>query len=214
MKRKLKSIKINIKYSFDFEVNRVFNLIRKSDWYAKHYKGKLYLPNFMQKKAIGYFKNLSKTMIKTNLIKEHKPEQYKKISEIIKQQCEIVSFDITNKFLDSKLKIKPEYILFLTKYGTNGSYDLPNVIVINFQEKSIQRILNIIIHEIIHLAIEQSAIKYKLTYLQKEKIVDLIFSNTLPNFYIKQQFPETKDLNKIDKILKQFFWTHQPGDVV
>jgi hypothetical protein len=168
-------IKIKIRYSLDFETHRVFETIKKLNWYDR-YGYKVCIPRALQKSTSLSRKNLTKQDIKKAVSKEYNKENYKKISEKLHHLLVKTFPYIAKKFTDFNLRLRPAYVLFLTRYGTNGSYDTPNVIIVNFWKKSLKRILNILIHEMIHLTIEKSVIKHKLTHAQKERRVGFIFA--------------------------------------
>ncbi len=64
-----------------------------------------------------------------------------------------------------------DYIILLTKYGVYGSYYLPNKIFINIQ-RDIKDIVATIIHEIIHLRVEDIVKQKRLNHEEKEELVE------------------------------------------
>lgn len=63
------------------------------------------------------------------------------------------------------------YFVYLSKYGALGSYAMPNKVFINIQREP-EDITKTIIHEIIHLQVENQVIANHLTQDEKEKMVD------------------------------------------
>jgi len=48
----------------------------------------------------------------------------------------------------------------------------------------------VIFHEMIHLAIEPLIKKYNVPHWRKERVVDLLYKELLPEFSFKQKIPE------------------------
>ncbi|MFC1700789.1 hypothetical protein ACFLZ0_01485, partial [Patescibacteria group bacterium] len=95
------------------------------------------------------------------------------------------------------------YDLILTKYGTGGSYNLPNRIILNFNKKTPNDIIRIIIHEIIHLLIQPLIEKFEIEHWPKERIVDLMLSKIMPELTKMQKLSQNTE--KIDKLFNKFF---------
>ena len=66
---------------------------------------------------------------------------------------------------------KSEYHIFLTKFGTYGSYDLPNKIFLNIYQP-LNKISDVLRHEIKHLQLENLIVKQNLNHEKKEKLVN------------------------------------------
>lgn len=115
-----------------------------------------------------------------------------------------------------ELKIKDfkefeEYNILYTAYGMGGSYDFKsgNVIILlnNFKN-----IIHTIVHEIIHIGIEESWVKkLKLSHWEKEALVDGIckkyFSDILVDYKIKtninQEIFELVIKNDLDELYQK-----------
>jgi len=63
------------------------------------------------------------------------------------------------------------YIVELTPYGVYGRYQLPNRITVNTQRRP-EDIAKTILHEVVHLRLEAEVKRKKLTYRQKEDLVE------------------------------------------
>jgi len=112
------------------------------------------------------------------------------------------------------------YNVVFTLYGSGGSYDPQNGTVTLFTTKkgdfkNYKNPANTIIHEIVHIAIEESIVqKFELSHSLKELTVDtmvkLLFSNLLPeykvqnmgNFNIDNYLKNTNDIKNLDKTIK------------
>lgn len=194
-----KVINIKIKYSISFETQRVFDVAKKIDWF-KRMSYEVDLPKDLK---IENTKKITKKIIIDAIINEYNSIDYEKAVKIIKQNWDKISSELAKNFLSIKLKPKSSYNIFLTKYGTGGSYNLPNYIIVNFRKRTADDLVRIIIHEIIHLMIEPSVKKNKVQHWQKERLVDLIFSKIMPSVAKMQKLP--KEVQKIDLIFNKFF---------
>ncbi|MDO8664027.1 MAG: hypothetical protein Q7K44_00525 [Candidatus Liptonbacteria bacterium] len=167
---------LEIKYSLAFETRRILETIKKLDWYKRHgYRAGL--PKSLNVDD-SHVKKITRQSIKQILLKEYRKDDYKKALDKLNRYWKRNSADLSGRLERPGLKTKKSYVLILTQYGVNGSYYLPDVIVINFRKKSLKRIFKIIAHEIIHLEFEKSAMKRKLTHEQKEKLVNSIYRKT------------------------------------
>lgn len=111
------------------------------------------------------------------------------------------------------------YRIQLTLYGSGGSYDpdTGNIIIFATKDgafKQYNNPANTLIHEIVHIGIEESIIqKYNVPHPLKERIVDTIvllhFGSLLPEYKLQQmgdtrldQYLKNKaDLDRLDKIV-------------
>jgi len=123
---------------------------------------------------------------------------------------------------DWRFKPFENYKVVFTLYGTGGSYNPDSGMVtlfttpegkfMNYEEPA-----NTIIHEIIHMGIEESIVqKYNLSHGVKERIVDIIvsilFKDSLPNYKIQNMgdakidkfLRNKKDLKELDSVIKKF----------
>jgi len=89
------------------------------------------------------------------------------------------------KEYNNKLNISHPFHVYLSYYGCDGYYYLPDIIVVNIYNNTIDYIIENILHEIVHLLIEK---KYKnYSYQRKEKVVDQVILKSglkkyLPNY--------------------------------
>jgi len=195
----MKKIKIKFKYSLDLEVQRLVYTLKKINWYIING----YKVNLPSKLEGAYIKTADKKYIRNLLQKEYRPNDYRSIAFGAKKGWGKISDILTIQFQKIGLNFAEEYIIFLTKYGVGGSYELPNKIVINFYNKKIPDILKTIIHEIIHLSIENIISKFNISHWEKERLVDLIFLKMFPRASKIQRLPiKTK---KIDRIFNSFY---------
>lgn len=152
-------------------------------------------------------------------------QDYQKAYEKIEEQR-----DLINKMVNQLNKCKREwnfkeydaYKINLTLYGPGGSYnpDDGSIIIFATKEgkfKQYDNPANTLIHEIVHIGIEESIInEFVVAHSLKERIVDkfvwLNFAKDLPEYRIQNMGDERiddylnkkKDLKKLDSIVESF----------
>mgnify|MGYP001614309841 CR=1 FL=1 len=196
--------KLNIIYKKEFDIQRVINTIKKIDWYVENkinYKTFSFPQKIDKEKLKGY----SEEEITNIVITEYSDVLYKENEKFLVENWNKVSKEIESAFSKSSLLCQEEYRIFLTKYGTAGSYDLPNTIIINISKVFGIGMLKTIIHEITHLAIEENITKYKIGQAQKERIVDLFFVKNFPKRAILQNIYMSMNTDKIDQTFDDNF---------
>lgn len=115
-----------------------------------------------------------------------------------------------------------QYEVNLTLYGPGGSYDpdIGSIVILTTKEggfKQHPNPANTLIHEVIHIGIEESIVnKYSVPHSLKERIVDkfvlLNFDELLPEYRIQNMgdvridkyLKKKKDLRKLDSIVEKF----------
>lgn len=192
-------IKINIRHSLTFEIQRVISVAKRAEWYEKM-KYRLSLPKGI---ALAEIKNFSTNQIKKAVAKEYKEENYEKAKLHIQKEWNGNCAGLKEKIIKNGLQPHDAYIIFLTKYGVGGSYELPNKIIINFKTIEIADMPRVIIHEIIHLAIEPLIQKHETRHWEKERIVDLLFNRIDRTLSRMQNI--TINTQKIDTSFGKFF---------
>lgn len=111
-----------------------------------------------------------------------------------------------------------EYTVRLTKYGPGGSYDhKKGHIIIKVNEKGISSyrdVTEMIIHEIIHIGIEEAIVKrYSLSHREKERIVDCFLE-----FHFYKAFKKYIKFNEKSMAIDSFLtgedsWIHLPRQI-
>lgn len=154
-------------------------------------------------------------------------EDYNKAYQKVLSQEQLIN-DLLNEIIISKkswdydFKIFESYNIVFTLYGTGGSYNPENGTVTLLTTKegdfvNYKNPANTIIHEIVHLGIEESIVqKNKLPHGLKERIVDtivfLMFKKQLPNFQIQKMgdikfddyLKQKEDLKKLNSNLAKY----------
>lgn len=188
---------LQIKYSLEDERKRVEETISKISWYLKHgYEKSIYLPGIT---LIESNMLLDKNKILHHMENEYKEKIYHETVAMILRDWKKIRDKWARKPSSLKsLKLLPAYTVLLTRYGTGGSYIIPNIIILNIRNKDCRKFAATIFHEIIHLAIEPFIQKHPITHWEKERLVDIIFKKLLPETAFEQNVsPETRIVDKI-----------------
>lgn len=164
-------------FSEQKEIERVQGIYKKIDWY----------------RANGYDIDVPKKDIHKEL--SDNKRKYQETSEKLNR----LSIDTASV---DKIFKPIKYDVFLTMYGTKGSYVPPGGIIVNIRNRTIKDITDTIIHEYIHLQIHKYIKKYNITHWDKERIVDLIVNKY---FKINRWQNIKKYKTDIDKLFNKYF---------
>ena len=196
--------KIKIIYNKELDVQRVINTIKKIDWFVENkYEYKKF--SFPKVLDVEKLKNYSDKEIENAVISEYDEEIYKKNETFLVNNWGKILEEIKNSFSRSSILVQDEYIIYFTKYGTGGSYNLPNTVIINLNKRWNVGMLGTIIHEIIHLAIEKDILEYKIEQWQKERIIDLFFIKNFSRRVYIQNVYNSINTEKIDQTFEDNF---------
>ena len=150
---------------------------------------------------------------------------YQKGFQKIEVQLELIN-DIVEELLSMDLdwdfKSFLNYDIILTLYGPGGSYNPDEGSIVLYSNskgefKGYSNPINTIVHEIVHIGIEQPLIqKYQISHTMKERIVDsivsILFSEELPDYKIQDmgdyridpKLKTVEDILELEHILKSF----------
>ena len=186
-------MKINIKFGKEFDKNRIKNSVARLDWYKKHG----YNPQLPE----GVDEKSTDNEILEKVGKEYKEREYENIAKILLNDFSIFSdkLEQTLFYIFGK-DIQTSFNVYLTKYGVGGSYRLPNEIILNINNKLG---VKTVVHEMVHLMIEENVKKYNLKQFQKERTVDLILH--YPKFYFLQHNFWQKHYDGAEKYIDAVF---------
>lgn len=164
-------IKFSFEYGLDLEKDRVKWTLSRMNWYRRY----------------GYEPILPKQPIDV----EYNEADYKRIADEIQARYSEIS-PLIKKILRKNFGKTPEKIkIQLTKYGTWGSYNTPDRIVINISGKrDIHDWLRVITHETAHIMVEPYVRKYlKNDPREKERLVGKILHGSKEFNFIKTLSP-------------------------
>lgn len=187
------------------EISRVFNCLKTLEFYDRN-NYPINLPKIEKYIIQGLLKNKIDKDIEAKfekIIKDNydKDKFDKQIQEIEKKWRENeLEFFIKSEKL---LQIEPlkKYYCNFTQYGVCGSYNPPDLIIINIV--TCKNITKTIAHEIIHLMIHDLIEKYKISHWEKERLVDL-YINDIYGGEIFQNIEDNELIKKVDCIYKKY----------
>ena len=187
---------LNFKYSPELEVERIKFTLKKYSWYKENIY-KIDLPETI-KNRVEKGEKLTDEEILDAVNSEFDENDYKARIEKIKLEWNKIQDQFIKNLTTLGGHVFDKYDLKFTKYGSGGSYTMPNIIVININSD-----LKIIAHEMIHLSIERLILDNKISHWVKERLVDLAVSKFLPERARFQRDPENKD--EIEQIFNSHF---------
>jgi len=153
-------MKLIIKYGKRFEINRIKSTIKKLEWYKAH-NYKPILPKAMA----------TEEEIISSINKEFNEKEFENAKDNLLKDYAGIKKAFAQKLKDFfKIKIPSEIEIMLTKYGMGGSYNLPNIIILNIQSK--KQLIDIFKHEILHLFLEEDVNKRGLSQEEKERLIE------------------------------------------
>jgi hypothetical protein len=96
------------------------------------------------------------------------------------------------------------YEVYLTKYGVGGGYELPNKIGLDIK-KDRDGLIKTLVHEIIHLSIEEEIARNKVGHFHKERVVDLLTQKLFPEIVRTPKNMPEEAKKVVDPIFEKFF---------
>ena len=194
-------MKLIIEYSIDHNVERVIKTIEKMDWFdANGYKP------ILPKQLVGVdVKALTRDEIRRVIVQEYDEEKYKEMEALIQESGAVHIPTLASAFANTALPIHEEYTVRLVEYGVGGSYGLPNTVILNIANLWGIGPIKTIIHEIIHLSIEELIIAHKIEHWQKERIVDRMFSVMVPDIQRKMQNISEDVVILVDGLFDEYY---------
>lgn len=189
--------------SAEAEVVRVQQTLEKRGWFEKQgypWKKFNYPKGIDTDKVESGESTYTEEDIKKLIEREFDEESYTKVINSLEEGWANISDTFKAKMSECSLEIPESYKIFLSKYGTGGSYFEPNIVRLNITNRSEKSLLGVLIHEAIHLSIQQMIDRYGLNQWQKERIVDLTVETFFPG--LKEMQKVKIDTKEIDEIYK------------
>ncbi|MFA6190706.1 MAG: hypothetical protein WC711_04340 [Candidatus Staskawiczbacteria bacterium] len=195
-------INLDIKYSFEYEKERIKYTLGKADWFIKNgYSKSIKLPAGIKINEIDV--NTCTDDLFDKLKEEYDSNDYEKMRNNLSEQWSVFAPKFEKFFKETSLKHEDVYIVQLTKYGVGGSYNLPNTVILNFQNRTETALFRTVVHEIIHLSIQSFVDEYKVDHWVKERIVDLTFEKIAPELNMMQKL--SIDTQLIDQSFEKYY---------
>ncbi|MBP9760315.1 MAG: hypothetical protein KBD24_03005 [Candidatus Pacebacteria bacterium] len=188
-------IHLDIQYSLEYEKERINYTLNKADWFIeKGYSKSIKLP--ASKKLDELDVSTSKDYLFGLLEDEYVSTDYEMMKNNLSEQWSSFVVTLEKYFEETSLKQEDTYVLQLTKYGVGGSYNLPNTVILNFQNRTESALFRTVVHEIIHLSIQKYIEQYNADHWIKERIVDLTLERIAPELNTMQNLPiDTKSVD-------------------
>lgn len=192
---------LNIKYSLKFEQQRIKYVLSKIDWFRNNGYS-IMLPG---ENGISDINNeTSLELLLSQAYLEYDESFYVTTETAIQDQWEFfMKYWPINETGFSGLNFLNSYDIYLTSYGVRGSYDLPDIIIVNVRLRDISQLHTILFHEMIHIAIEAQIRKYSISHWYKERLVDLLYKRLLPTVAFEQNLP--KEVLHVDHIFEKYY---------
>jgi hypothetical protein len=196
----MERIKFSIKFSKEFELQRILWTKERFKWYTDNGYNLNYfvLPKGFSAKELSEKSDIEITKY---INEEYNTEFFQPHIQTINSLLPGYLSKLADFFSKINIEVLPDIEIKLTKYGIGGSYSIPNVAIVNISKFFKIGLIRNILHETIHLHIQGLIDKYKIEQWEKEMIVDNIFEKFLPNLLKRQNYP--KDMFNIQEIFQK-----------
>ncbi len=168
-----------LNYTLENEIKNVEKIVNMLQWFENN-SYKILLP-------VGIKCDSNKDTIATAVEKEFETNQniFNSLKPALDYLIEQNQVTINTFFSSFNYNVPENITVNFTSYGPGGMYLLPDTAVVMLKD-SPQWVLQMIIHETIHLVIEEPFVnKYNLSHWKKELAVDtLCLSEQLNNIFI------------------------------
>jgi hypothetical protein len=193
-------INLLISYSEEFEVERVSETIKRLPWYREHN----YPDNFAKLPA-GVTADTPVDGIACAVSVEYKRKDFDDVARFINDQWSTVVASFEELRQVPSIILRDSYTVLLTKYGSGGSYDAKmGVLIINISsEEKREKIVGVIVHEIIHTTIQHFIDTYQVRHWRKERLVDLLVDHFFTGLKKAQVIKE--DVSMVDRAFEDLF---------
>lgn len=185
-------MEIQFRYSIDHEVTRVINTLEKLLWYRE--QG--YRPTLPK----GTSERSSREEIASAVGREYRGDQFIEAEQGIRNDFS----EYLNTFLHTLRRysdvVIDHIVLKLTRYGTSGSYQIPNFIVFDITDA---RGIKTIYHEVAHLVFEREFIQCDVSHWHRERIIDMLLHSD--DFAFLEYSIWQRDYHGADVAVDDFF---------
>ena len=190
------AIELNVIYGIEQEIERVRNTLERLPWYKQ------------QGYRVGLPQNISEQStpeeIANGISSEYSEIEYEDFTQWIKGQWPQIPAGFEELKKIPSFHLRDAYTIFLTKYGSGGSYDAQSgKVIVNIETRGKEKIIGTIVHEIIHTGIEYLIVSYGVQHWHKERLVDLIGKKYFPGLKPLQNIKE--DTAIVDDAFRKHF---------
>lgn len=174
-------------YSKEMELKELLWIYSEHDFFVKNKYKVFYptIPNKISKKLESEYRDLEAQKLLEfefeKIFKREKPV-YDRTIKLVGAQWQKIEADFFKILTEINLNSSVNQVIcYISRYGPGGSYYPPKKISVRVVEEFDQDITEVnekIAHEIVHLAINDLVVKYKLNFDNTERLVDLILVKT------------------------------------
>lgn len=193
-------MQLNYIYSDTFDEERIKNTLQKYQWF-KEQRYRINLPEkikaAMERGEVVGDEDVARAVEENALL-----AQYQEAVEHIQHELAPMLEKFSSNLETLGGEVQPSYDVYLTKYGVGGSYFWPNKVVLNIDYGRINS-WKTVIHEIVHLSIEDKIQAYKIPHWVKERLVDLIIRKFYGESEQLQRNPEHHE--EVEEIFLKYF---------
>jgi hypothetical protein len=199
LENKERCAQLIISYSQTQEIERIKEMVAKLPWLREHYG----TSNCPLPEGIG--EHSTEKDIETAVETDFKDSSYTEQARYIQEKWPEISIGLEKLKAIQDFVTFDTYSLILTRYGTGGSYDpTKGEVLINIEtQKSKERMIGTIAHEIIHIGIQHLVELHTVTHWRKERSVDLITEKYFPGMRKMQDIKE--DVSMVDVAFTDLF---------
>ncbi len=190
------SEKLTISYSVGQEIQRVQSTLKKLSWYEEHgYRP--HLPG-------GIMASSKEADVIEAVQREYSETDYVGSAARLLDEWKSLPDGFEKMRKEPSLHLADKYEIVLTKYGVGGSYnpELNQVIIKINTTAQVSRIA-VVVHEIVHMCIQQLIDHYHVEHWRKERLVDLLMERYFPGIKKPQDIKE--DVSVVDQAFEKYF---------
>ncbi len=195
-------------HSLENEIQHALKMLAKLSWFTQNgYKIKL---------PEGINQDYKKEAVEEVVAYEFQEADrlFQKIKPEIEQTLNKNQITIKNFFSFFNYDIPDKVIVCFTIYGPGGSYSVPDKIIVMLKDDP-EWILKMIIHETIHIIIEEPFIKkFGISHWEKEFIVDGLCSTPILKKLYSNYNPQKQTKKPNLKVIKKLKFKKDPSHLL
>jgi|GEM_PF-1611189 len=186
-------MKFRFIYTIENEVSEVVSTLESADWLIEN-RYAVVLPGNMTLEQFDI--SLVRQSVEQEFVL-HKPA-YESLTKNLQADLESRMSVLESYFVRLGFQVPKEVEVFFTAYGTQGSYDLPNMVTIRLNLAG-RNVSDVIIHELTHLIVEEPVVlKKNLTQDEKENLLDWLLTETelkdiVPDYVLQDNYREPSE---------------------
>lgn len=178
------AVQLQFHYSKEYELERVRYTLSRADFY----KSNGYTPTLP---AGLDLERGSDSDALESVVREYDNEYFAYYEDSLLSKCREHDGILQSMEKAGIIRGDPPYVIYLTRYGVGGSYGPPDEVVLKVWEREVSdRGFGTLLHELVHLHINNWVVEHELSHWQKERLVDLIGLKFFPSLRPAQTIKE------------------------